>query len=118
MRALFFLLRPCLVDQDLLLRALVFASNNARANPGTTAQMCAIFAKSSKNWRDAIRKAFLPVRLRGDSADPTGKARFENARLSYVRQVVPGVSTPNVVRFAVLEERNNAGSKLMTSCVL
>ena len=75
----------------LLYSAVAFANNNAKVNPGTTPQLCAIFAKSSANWRTAIRKAFIPENLVGDSANAAKKAQLENARLAHVTQAVPGV---------------------------
>ena len=44
----------------LLPSAIGFANGNAKVNKGTTAQLCAIYAKSSANWRTAIRKSFIP----------------------------------------------------------
>ena len=63
--------------------------------------MCAIFVKSSGNWRNTIRKVFLPDKLVIDSSDPKLKADKENARLEYIK-VVPGVSAASVVRFSLL----------------
>ncbi|KAJ6585309.1 hypothetical protein B0H19DRAFT_1059553 [Mycena capillaripes] len=36
---------------DIVNTAQVFAANNARNNPGTTAKVCAIFAKDADNWK-------------------------------------------------------------------
>ena len=85
--------------------AIAFANNNAQVNPGTTAQLCAIFAKSSGNWRNVIRKAFIPENLVGDSANATRKAELENARLDYIRRVIPGVSASSVVKFSLLDRK-------------
>jgi hypothetical protein len=75
-------------------------------NKGTTAQLCAIFAKSSPNWRIVIRKAFIPENLVGDNSNPTRKAQLEDARLAYIRRVVPGVSATSVVKFSLLDRNN------------
>jgi hypothetical protein len=71
-------------------------------NPGTTAQLCAIFAKSSANWRTVIRKAFIPENLVGDSSSATKKAALENARLAHIKTAVPGVSSTSVVKLSLL----------------
>jgi hypothetical protein len=75
-------------------------------NKGTTAQLCAIFAKSSPNWRIVIRKAFIPENLVGDNSNPTRKAQLEDARLAYNRRVIPGVSATSVVKFSLLDRNN------------
>ena len=72
-------------------------------NKGTTAQLCAIFAKSSDNWRTAIRKAFIPENLVGDSSDPQTKDTLEQARLNHIAQAVPGVCAAAVVKFSLLD---------------
>ena len=68
-----------------MLRAISFANNNAQFNnfkkkpsdPVVTPALCAIFAKSSANWRTALRKVFLHEVLVGDSSDPAKKAAKE-----------------------------------------
>ena len=59
--------------------AVAFANGNAKVNLGTTPAVCAIFVKSSGNWRNTIRKVFLPEKLVTDSSDPKLKADKENA---------------------------------------
>ena len=85
-----------------MLRAISFANNNTQFNnfkkkpsdPVVTPALCAIFAKSSANWRTALRKVFLPEVLVGDSFDPAKKAAKETSRTLYINQVMPGVSPP------------------------
>ena len=86
--------------------AIAFANNSAQVNPNTTAQLCAIFAKSSANWRTAVHKAFIPEDLVGDSADATQKAELEQARLDHVAQAVPGVNATEVVKFSLLDRQS------------
>ena len=78
---------------------------NSKDNPNIKPQLCAIFAKSSANWRTAIRKAFIPENLVGDSANAAKKAQLENARLAHVTQAVPGVSAASVVKFSLLDRK-------------
>ncbi|KAH9913569.1 uncharacterized protein BXZ73DRAFT_55449, partial [Epithele typhae] len=99
-------------DKDI---AIAFANNNAKVNPGTTAMLCAIFAKSSDNWRTAIRKAFLPENLVGDSSTPSVKAAKETSRTLYLQAVVPGVSAENVVRFSLLDRNAGTGQLVLSS---
>ncbi|KAJ6538977.1 hypothetical protein B0H19DRAFT_1269353 [Mycena capillaripes] len=82
--------------------AIAFANNNTQVNPGTTAQLCAIFAKESSNWRKVIRKAFIPENLVGDSSNPDRKTSLEAARITHIKAAVPGVSVPSVVKFSLL----------------
>ena len=89
-------------------RASVFANNNARANPGTTAQICAIFAKSSEQWI-STRKAFFPPSLRGDSAVKTSKDKKEQNRVEYLENVFNTRGTSGIVRFGLLDERDRDG---------
>ena len=83
--------------------AIAFANNNAQVNAGTTAQLCAIFAKSSGNWRNVIRKAFVPEVLVGDSSNAVRKAALEKARLDHIKAAIPGVSASSVVKFSLLD---------------
>ena len=83
--------------------AIAFANNNAQVNAGTTAQLCAIFAKSSGNWRNVIRKAFVPEVLVGDSSNAVMKAALEKARLDHIKAAIPGVSASSVVKFSLLD---------------
>ena len=96
--------------------AIAFANNNAvvnkKDNPNITPQLCAIFAKSSGNWRQVIRKAFFADNLVKDSSDPVKSAQFEQARLQHLQQVMPGVSAANVVKFATLDRTGAHHSKL------
>ena len=73
---------------------------NIKNNPGTTGALCAIFAKSSGNWRNVIRKAFLPEDIVGDTPEK------EAARVAHVKKAVPGVTENTVVRFALLDRRD------------
>ncbi|KAH9932705.1 uncharacterized protein BXZ73DRAFT_101247 [Epithele typhae] len=93
--------------------AIAFANNNAKVNKGTTAMLCAIFAKSSANWRAALRKAFLPQALVGDSATASVKAAKEQSRTLYLQAVVPGVSAANVVRFSLLDRSAKTGQMVL-----
>ena len=76
------------------------ANMNIQNNPGTTGALCAIFAKSSGNWRNVIRKAFLPEDIVGDTPEK------EAARVAHVKKAVPGVTENTVVRFALLDRRD------------
>ena len=93
-------------------RAIGFANINAdrnkKVNPNITPQLCAIFAKSSGNWRNVIRKAFFDNALVKDSSNPTQSAQFEQARLQHIQQFMPGVSATNVVKFALLGRNANS----------
>lgn len=75
-------------------------------NKDTTAQLCAIFAKSSSNWRTAIRKAFIPENLVGDSSDAAKKKQLEDARIEHIKTAVPGVSATSVVKFSLLNRQS------------
>ena len=86
---------------------------NSKDNPNIKPQLCAIFAKSSDNWRIAIRKAFFADNLVKDSSDPVKSAQFEQARLQHIQQFMPGVSAVNVVKFATLD-RTGAYLSLFT----
>ncbi|KAH9934480.1 uncharacterized protein BXZ73DRAFT_45745, partial [Epithele typhae] len=101
-------------DKDI---AIAFANNNAKVNKGTTAVLCAIFAKSSANWRTAVRKAFLPEALVGDSATASVKAAKETSRTLYLKSVVPGVSAANVVRFSLLNRSTKTGQLVLPAGV-
>ena len=83
--------------------AIGFANNNEALNPGTTATLCAIFAKSSGNWRNVIRKAFFDNALVKDSSNPAQSAQLEQARIQHIKQFLPGVSATNVVRFGTFD---------------
>ena len=87
-------------------RGIAFANNNAQLNKGTTPALCAIFARSSGNWRNVIRKAFIPESLVGDSADKARAQALENARLDHIRKAVPGVTPESVVKFALFNRRS------------
>ena len=93
-------------------RAIGFANINAlvnrRVNPNVTPQLCAIFAKSTGNWVNVVRKAFFPDTLVKDSSDPAESARLEQARLQHIQQFMPGVSPTNVVKFALLGRNPNS----------
>ena len=78
---------------------------NIQNNPGTTGALCAIFAKSSGNWRNVIRKAFLPEDIVGDTPEK------EAARVAHVKKAVPGVTENTVVRFALLDRRDGTSLK-------
>ena len=93
-------------------RAIGFANINAdrnkKVNPNITPQLCAIFAKSSGNWRNVIRKAFFDNALVKDSSNPAQSAQLEQARLQHIQQFMPGVSATNVVKFALLGRNANS----------
>ncbi|KAJ6577590.1 hypothetical protein B0H19DRAFT_564102 [Mycena capillaripes] len=97
--------------------ATFFANGNAKVNKGTTAQVCAIFAKSSLNWRTAIRKAFIPRDLVRDASDPTKKAQYEDARLAYIQRAIPGVSATNVVKFSLLDREIQTGQLVLPASI-
>ena len=80
-------------------RSIVSANINAKANPGTTPALCAIFAKSSGNWRNVIRKAFIPEDIVGDTPEK------EALRVAHIKKAVPGVTENTVVRFSILDRR-------------
>ena len=67
--------------------------------------ICAIFAKSSSQWRAGTRKAFLPLALRGDSSNAKIKEEKEKKRVDYLKQVVSTVGSNSIVRFGILDER-------------
>ena len=75
-------------------------------NPGTTAALCAIFAKSSSDWRTKIHKAFIPESIVKDDANAALKAQLENRRLSYLTQVIPGVDPKSVVKFSLFDHES------------
>ena len=81
-------------------------------NPGTTAQLCAIFAKSSSNWRTALRKSFIPENLVGDSSNAAKKKQLEDARIAHIKTAVPGVSATSVVKFSLLNRSSAYPSSL------
>ena len=87
-------------------RGIAFANNNAQLNKGTTPALCAIFAISSGNWRNVIRKAFIPESLVGDSSDKAKAQALENARLDFIRKAVPGVTPQSVVKFALFNRKS------------
>lgn len=93
--------------------AIGFANNNEATNPGTTATLCAIFAKSSSNWRTKIHKAFIPESIVKDDKEPGLKAQLENRRLSYITQVIPGVDPKSVVKFALFDRKSAYISSLV-----
>ena len=72
-------------------------------NPGTTAQLCAIFALDTDEWRKNVRKIFVPQSLRGDSKTESIKVAKENARIAYVKQVVTDLPQEQVVRVALFD---------------
>ena len=81
-------------------------------NPGTTAQLCAIFAKSSSNWRTALRKSFIPENLVGDSSNAAKKKQLEDARIAHIKKAVPGVSATSVVKFSLLNRSSTYPSSI------
>ena len=87
-------------------RGIVFANINAGRNKGTSPALCAVFARSSGNWRNFIRKAFIPEDLVGDSSDKTKAAGLENARLAHIKTAVPGVTPASVVKFALFDRKS------------
>ncbi|PIL32791.1 hypothetical protein GSI_04908 [Ganoderma sinense ZZ0214-1] len=98
-------------------RGIVFANINAGRNKGTTPALCAIFAKSSGNWRNFIRKAFIPENLVGDSSDKTKAAALENARLGHIRTAVPGVTPASVVKFALFDRKKKSGQMVLPQTI-
>ena len=92
-----------------------FANSNEQMNEGTTAALCAIFAKSSSDWRTKIYKAFIPESIVKDNKEPALKAQLENRRLSYLTQVIPGVDPKSVVKFALLDRES--AWMVLSSCV-
>ncbi|THH17747.1 hypothetical protein EW146_g3116 [Bondarzewia mesenterica] len=96
-------LGPGLYIADELFLATNFATINAKNNPGTTAKVCAIFAKSSGNWRNAIPKAMLPDSVVGDNSDQGRAQKLENARTAYLKAI--GL-TPQSVKFSIFAPRN------------
>ena len=76
---------------------------NSKDNPNIKPQLCAIFAKSSGNWRNVIRKAFFADNLVDASGDPALSAQLEQARIQHIKQFLPGVSATNVVRFGTFD---------------
>ena len=80
---------------------------NSKDNPNIKPQLCAIFAKSSGNWRNVIRKAFFADNLVDDSGDPALSAQLEQARIQHIKQFLPGVSAENVVKFALFDRRTS-----------
>jgi len=101
-------------DQDI---AIAFANNNAKVNPGTTAQLCAIFAKQSGNWRTVIRKAFIPENLVGDSSNPVRKASLEAARITHIKAAIPGVNAQSVVKFSLLNRGTKTGQLVLPATI-
>ena len=87
---------------------------NKKDNPNIKPQLCAIFAKSSANWRTALRKSFIPENLVGDSSNAAKKKQLEDARLDHVKKAVPGVSASSVVKFSLL----NRSSTWCSTCSL
>ena len=73
-------------------RSIVAANINVLNNKGTTPALCAIFARSSGNWRNVIRKAIIPNNLVGDSSDKTRAEALENDRLDYIKKAIPGAN--------------------------
>ncbi|KAI1785843.1 hypothetical protein LXA43DRAFT_100295 [Ganoderma leucocontextum] len=101
-------------DQDI---AIAFANNNAKVNKDTTAQLCAIFAKSSSNWRTALRKAFIPETLVGDSSNAAKKKQLEDARIAHIKTAVPGVSATSVVKFSLLNRSTHSGQLVLPATI-
>ncbi|KAM5545045.1 hypothetical protein V8D89_001156 [Ganoderma adspersum] len=87
--------------------SIVSANINAKANPGTTPALCAIFAKSSGNWRNVIRKAFIPEDIVGDTPEK------EALRVAHVKKAVPGVTENAVVRFSILDRREEKTGQML-----
>lgn len=85
---------------------IVFANINAGQNKGTTPALCAIFARSSGNWRNVIRKAFIPEDLVGDSSDKAKATTLENTRLDHIKRAIPGVNAESVVKFALFDRKS------------
>jgi len=83
-----------------------FANNNAKVNPGTTPKLCAIFARSSGNWRTQVKKALIPLKIVGDSSNTDRSKAFEDARLNYVSVAnqVNNAEAPSAVKFSHLEK--------------
>ena len=80
---------------------------NSKDNPNIKPQLCAIFAKSSGNWRNVIRKAFFADNLVDDSGNPALSAQLEQARIQHIKQFLPGVSAENVVKFALFDRHTS-----------
>lgn len=77
----------------------LYAQANAGHNAGTTAMVCAIYAKSSVHWLNSVDKVWLPEAETG--------ASHEASRNRWIEGIVPHVSPKNVVRFAVHDTAAN-----------
>ncbi|KAM5541309.1 hypothetical protein V8D89_004863 [Ganoderma adspersum] len=91
---------------------IAFAIGNSQFNKGTAPALCAIYAKSSQNWRIAIRKAFIETALVGPSR--------EKKRIEHIKQAVPGVHAESVVKFALLDLREgkpNTGQMVLPELI-
>jgi len=69
-----------------------FAKTNSEVNPGTTPEICAIFAKSSLGWRAGINKVLIPKALLKDSSVPAQRTAAEAARIKFAEEVDPCVA--------------------------
>ncbi|EPS94152.1 hypothetical protein FOMPIDRAFT_117535 [Fomitopsis schrenkii] len=81
-----------------------YAHMNAVHNPGTEPRVCAIFARSSNEWRNEITKVFIPDMLVGDAGDKKRRAEHEAHRASYLKHIVPNVPTQNIVKISRLDK--------------
>ncbi|KAH9914005.1 uncharacterized protein B0H18DRAFT_1125868 [Fomitopsis serialis] len=82
----------------------IFARMNQRRNPGTEPSVCAIFARSSDDWRNGITKVFIPNELVGDAEDKTEKAKWEKNRVTYLKKEATGVPTKSIVRISRIDK--------------
>ncbi|KAF8878463.1 hypothetical protein CPB84DRAFT_1751880 [Gymnopilus junonius] len=91
--------------------ALTFAKESSQLNDGSTPKVCAIYAKSCENWRDVVKKVFLPENagLIGDSTDPAMKAKFDDSRTKYINIVLPDADPSSTVRFALVDQKTKSG---------
>ncbi|EJD40287.1 hypothetical protein AURDEDRAFT_115920 [Auricularia subglabra TFB-10046 SS5] len=74
----------------------MYANGNASNNKGTTAVVCAIYAKSSTHWRSSVYKVWVPADKIGDSK--------EAARREWISTIFPHADAGSVARFSPLEE--------------
>ncbi|KAI1785272.1 hypothetical protein LXA43DRAFT_147172 [Ganoderma leucocontextum] len=96
---------------------ILFANNNVKRNKGTTPALCAVFARSSGNWRNVVRKAFIPENLVGDASDKAKAEALENARIDHVKQAVPGVNAESVVKFALFDRKIKSGQMVIPESI-
>ncbi|KZT68257.1 hypothetical protein DAEQUDRAFT_337028 [Daedalea quercina L-15889] len=101
---------PGLYVTDDWTTATVFANWNAHSTK-KKAKVCAIYAKSSTNWRAMMTKVWMPNNLIGDNVP-------EAKRQTYIHSKVPHKMDASTIKFSPLDPKKPGPNQLVIPDVL